>query len=72
MDYQTIGVGIAVIVALWRMIRDLKQDINSLKRDLRQDMAEIRQALTLNQESLASVRERVAKLESTRVPSPTS
>lgn len=71
LDYPTIlssaGVGIAAIVALWRMNTDLKkelrQDVSQIRSDLRQDMSEIRQRLTLSQESVASIRERVAKLE---------
>ena len=60
MDYQTVlsvlGIGIANLVALWRMNRDLKQDlksdINGLRQDtksningLRQDMKDVQQRL---------------------------
>ena len=70
-DYPTIvsaaGVGVGVLVALWRMNsdlkRDLKQDVGGIRNDLKQDMAEIRQTLILNQENLTNVRERVARLE---------
>ena len=61
MDYQTVlsvlGIGIANVVALWRMNRDLKQDlkndINNLRQDtkddingLRQDMKDVQQRLS--------------------------
>ena len=70
-DYQTIlsaaGVGVGVLAVLWRMNsdlkRDLKQDVGEIRKDLKQDMAEIRQTLTLGQENLTNVRERVARLE---------
>ena len=41
MDYQTVlsvlGIGIANVVALWRMNRDLKQDLKNDVNNLRQD-----------------------------------
>ena len=51
MDYQTVlsvlGIGIANVVALWRMNRDLKQDlkndINNLRQDTRNDINSLRQ-----------------------------
>ena len=51
MDYQTIlsvlGIGIANVVALWRMNRDLKQDlkndINNLRQDTKNDVNNLRQ-----------------------------
>lgn len=50
MDYQTVlsvlGIGIANVVALWRMNRDLKQDlkndINNLRRDTKDDINSLR------------------------------
>lgn len=50
MDYQTIlsvlGIGIANVVALWRMNRDLKQDLKNDINDLRQDMKDLQQRLS--------------------------
>lgn len=51
MEYQTVlsvlGIGIANLVALWRMNRDLKQDlkndINNLRQDTRNDINNLRQ-----------------------------
>ncbi len=51
MDYQTVlsvlGIGIANVVALWRMSRDLKQDlkndINNLRQDTKNDINNLRQ-----------------------------
>jgi len=51
MDYQTVlsvlGIGLANVVALWRMNRDLKQDlkndINNLRQDTKNDINNLRQ-----------------------------
>ena len=51
MEYQTVlsvlGIGIANVVALWRMNRDLKQDlkndISGLRQDMKNDINNLRQ-----------------------------
>ncbi len=50
MDYQTVlsvlGIGIANVVALWRMNRDLKQDLKNAINNLRQDTKDVQQRLS--------------------------
>ena len=63
MDYQTIlsvlGIGIANVVALWRMNRDLKQDlkndINNLRQDTKSDINDLRQDMKDVQQRLSRV-----------------
>lgn len=63
MDYQTIlsvlGIGIANVVALWRMNRDLKQDlkndINNLRQDTKNDINDLRQDMKDLQQRLSRV-----------------
>ena len=63
MDYQTIlsvlGIGIANVVALWRMNRDLKQDlkndINHLRQDTKNDINDLRQDMKDVQQRLSRV-----------------
>lgn len=59
MEYQAIGVGIAIIVVVWRLNRDLKHDLRHDIQEIRQDIRELRQDFN-------GVRERVAKLETAR------
>lgn len=63
MDYQTVlsvlGIGIANVVALWRMNRDLKQDlkndINNLRQDTRNDINDLRRDMKDVQQRLSRV-----------------
>ncbi len=63
MEYQTVlsvlGIGIANLVALWRMNRDLKQDlkndINNLRQDTKSDINDLRQDMKDVQQRLSRV-----------------
>ena len=63
MDYQTVlsvlGIGIANVVALWRMNGDLKQDlkndINNLRQDTRNDINDLRRDMKDVQQRLSRV-----------------
>ncbi len=63
MDYQSVlsvlGIGIANVVALWRMNRDLKQDlkndINNLRQDTRNDINDLRRDMKDVQQRLSRV-----------------
>ena len=63
MDYQTVlsvlGIGIANVVAPWRMNRDLKQDlkndINNLRQDTRNDINDLRRDMKDVQQRLSRV-----------------
>ena len=63
MDYQTVlsvlGIGIANVVALWRMNRDLKQDlkndVNNLRQDTKNDINDLRQDMKDVQQRLSGV-----------------
>ena len=65
MDYQTVlsvlGIGIANVVALWRMNRDLKQDlkndVNNLRQDTKNDINDLRQ-------DMKDVQQRLSRVES--------